>query len=186
MALKASLIAPGGQLCGHEKPRKNSANVAGILPRPSRRQGTRRHFPHRPEIDIWAGAPGFPGAPPHEAAWAIVTGPDMRFRRRNWEPLRDRLEQGYPVLAAPLEIWRTLVALIGAPPSAGLLMLAWLKEILGTLEGVTAVGIGSSPSGGSPYRSPAEARRSSSLGGRERSTATVVRRGSAHQRFSLS
>lgn len=102
-------------------------------------------------IDIWVAAPGFPGAPPDQLDWAIVTGPDMRFRRQNWQPLRARLEHGLPVLTVPLEVWRTLVAILGAPPSAGLLLLAWLKVLLGSWQGIVTIGMGVAPSVKLPY-----------------------------------
>ncbi len=103
------------------------------------------------KLDIWVGAPGFSGQPPHEVVWAISTGPDMRFRRQNWTPFKDRLLRDLPVLTVPLPIWRELVAECCAPPSAGILVLAWIRNLLGSWDGVSTVGIGIPPSSRTPY-----------------------------------
>ncbi len=97
-------------------------------------------------LDIWVGAPGFSGQPPHEVSWVISTGPDMRFRRQNWAPLKNRLERDLPVLTVPLTIWRELVSDCLAPPSAGILVLAWIRDLLGSWNGVATVAIGVPPS----------------------------------------
>jgi len=100
---------------------------------------------------IWVGAPGYSGAPPDQAEWVVISGPDMRFRRQNWEPQRDRLELDRPVLTVPLVLWRSLATSLCAPPSAGLLMLAWIRTMLGSWEGVVTVGMGVTPSADLPY-----------------------------------
>jgi hypothetical protein len=102
-------------------------------------------------IHVWVAAPGFPGSPPEEVAWTVITGPDMRYRRQNWELLRDRLEADRPVLTVPLEVWRALATRVCAPPSAGLLMLAWIKALFGTWGGISTVGLGVATSQGTPY-----------------------------------
>lgn len=102
-------------------------------------------------LDVWVVAPGFDQPPPHGVKWIVVTGPDMRFRRKNWESLKPALHKGVRVLTVPLEVWRSLVRAFEAPPSAGVLALAWLREMLGTWEGVGAVGFGMRPTGEGAY-----------------------------------
>ncbi|HEX5515661.1 MAG TPA: glycosyltransferase family 29 protein [Gammaproteobacteria bacterium] len=93
--------------------------------------------------DIWVRAPDFPGAAPVEADWIIVSGPDMRYRMRHWQNVRDPQRPDVPVLTVPLPVWRSLVAPLDAPPSAGLLVLAWLRQLLGDWTGISAAGFGS-------------------------------------------
>ena len=75
----------------------------------------------------------------------------MRFRRQNWSPFKDRLLRDLPVLTVPLPIWRKLVADCCAPPSAGILVLAWIRDLLGSWNGVATVGIGITPTSVAPY-----------------------------------
>jgi hypothetical protein len=99
-------------------------------------------------LDLWAMAPGFVPTGPmvNRAPWVVVTGPDVLFRRRNWQPLRQRLARFKPVVTVPLPIWRDLVALLEAPPSAGLLVLAWLADLRKGWQNIHAVGFGILPS----------------------------------------
>jgi len=102
-------------------------------------------------IDVWVVAPGFEGAPPAGVRWIVVSGPEMRFRRHNWDSLRPALDAGAAVLTVPLAPWRRLVKALQAPPSAGLLFLAWLHSMLGSWEGVRAVGFGIGAPSGNAY-----------------------------------
>jgi hypothetical protein len=99
-------------------------------------------------LDLWAMAPGFIPSRPllHHAPWVAVTGPDVLFRRRNWQPFRQRLTRSKPVVTIPLPIWRDLVAHLMAPPSAGLLVLAWLAALRKDWQNMHAVGFGVLPS----------------------------------------
>ncbi|RFA28015.1 hypothetical protein CAI21_13955 [Alkalilimnicola ehrlichii] len=90
--------------------------------------------------DVWVRSPSLDRAPPAAVRWVVVSGPDVIFRLRNWGALADIVEQGVPVLTVPLEVWRALVKKLMAPPSAGLLSLAWLRQLLGSWQGVSAVG----------------------------------------------
>lgn len=103
------------------------------------------------KMEVWVGAPGFSGQPPADVSWVISTGPDMRFRRQNWASFEERLTRDLPVLTVPLSVWRELVAQCCAPPSAGLLLLAWMRELLGSWGGISTVGIGIPPSANTPY-----------------------------------
>lgn len=102
-------------------------------------------------MDLWVGAPGYSGDSPAGVDWVVSTGPDMLFRRQNWTPFETRLKHDLPVLTVPLPIWRDLVTECCAPPSAGILMLSWIRVLLGSWQGVSTVGIGLPPSGGTPY-----------------------------------
>jgi hypothetical protein len=56
-----------------------------------------------------------------------------------------------PVLTVPLAVWRAVVRALDAPPTAGLLTLAWLRELLGSWQGVRCAGIGSGLAGDGRY-----------------------------------
>lgn len=112
-------------------------------------------------LDAWVASPNLATAPPADARWVIVSGPDVRYRLQNWDWLRPVLDQGRPVLTIPLEVWRQLVSQLAAPPSAGLLFLAWLRGLRGEWRGISAVGFGGAGAG--PYhhavrRQPAASR----------------------------
>lgn len=93
-------------------------------------------------VDVWVTAPDFRGDAPRGVRWVIVTGPDMAYRMRDWRRFEAPLLAGSRVLTVPLEAWRELVAQVLAPPSAGLLFLAWIRLLLGSWAGVRAVGFG--------------------------------------------
>lgn len=94
------------------------------------------------KTDVWVRAPGFvPDQIEFHGRWAVITGPDLRYRLSNWQVARPLLERRVSVLTVPLEIWRELVRRLAAPPSAGLLFLAWLRQLreMG-LSGISLVG----------------------------------------------
>ncbi|MBN2427411.1 MAG: glycosyltransferase family 29 protein [Deltaproteobacteria bacterium] len=93
-------------------------------------------------FDVWVGAPDFTGQVPPAIPWVIVSGPDVRYRKRSWALYQSRLEAGLPVLTVPLVVWRKLVTTTCAPPSAGILFLAWLKELLGNWNNINVIGFG--------------------------------------------
>lgn len=92
--------------------------------------------------DVWVRMPGV--AREHidfHGGWVVVSGPDLRYRLSNWHAVRDLLERNVPMLTVPLDVWRGVVAELAAPPSAGLLFLAWLRRMRpGGLEGVGIAG----------------------------------------------
>lgn len=75
-----------------------------------------------------------------EAKWLVMSGPDARHYVADWQFAIPMLQQGHRVLSVPLEIWRSLVTELQAPPSAGLLTLAWMIELLGDIKGLSAAG----------------------------------------------
>lgn len=100
-------------------------------------------------IDVWVASPNLSLPPPAEARWVVVTGPDVRYRLQDWDWLLPHRRRGGPILTVPLEVWRGLVLRLQAPPSAGILILAWLRYLRGGWDGITAVGFGSPA--GRPY-----------------------------------
>jgi hypothetical protein len=102
-------------------------------------------------VDVWVTAPGFDGAVPKGVQWVVVTGPDMAFKLRDWLRFEGHLRTGAKVLTVPLEPWRALVVQIQAPPSAGLLFLAWVRTMMGTWAHVQTVGFGGLTAVGVPY-----------------------------------
>ncbi len=86
------------------------------------------------QLNVWMVAPGI--APPYPPAsrntdWVIVSGADSLFRLDDWRAIAPLVADGKPVLSVPLAVWRSLVRTLEAPPSAGVLCLAWLIELLG-------------------------------------------------------
>jgi hypothetical protein len=78
-------------------------------------------------------------------AWAIVSGPDPEAMMGGWPAVR-RLELvGVPTLTVPLSVWRELVTALQAPPSAGLLVLAWLRSLGRQWDGLSVAGIAWAP-----------------------------------------
>jgi len=96
------------------------------------------------KMDVWVMAPGYIGPVPQRVAWVVISGPDMRYRLQDWSVVAPLLEQGIPILTVPLSVWRYLVRQFQAPPSAGVLTLAWFNNLLQVpdWQGVSCVGIG--------------------------------------------
>jgi hypothetical protein len=92
-------------------------------------------------IDVWVRAPDLRGfAPAKPPPWVVLSGADPRFQLASWGPILTLLDAGVRVVTLPLSTWRPLVARLAAPPSAGLLYLAWLVELLGDPATITAAG----------------------------------------------
>ncbi len=94
-------------------------------------------------IDVWVRAPNLNIIDLAEnpmADWIVLSGPDIRYKLANWEPLKPHLEAGRQILTVPLDIWRTLVNELQAPPSAGMLLLAWAIRLTGSPAGITVAG----------------------------------------------
>lgn len=72
-------------------------------------------------------APGYRGPiPPSD--WIVISGPDMQYQLQNWTHLSSVFKRGTPIITVPLQHWASLVELLEAPPSAGLLMLEYLRS----------------------------------------------------------
>ncbi len=94
------------------------------------------------KIDVWVVAPGYDGPLPESVGRIVMTGPDMRYRMADWSRFMPLVERGVPLLTVPLDIWRTLVRQLEAPPSAGVLVLSWLHALNAGWEGLAMAGIG--------------------------------------------
>ncbi|MDJ0750985.1 MAG: glycosyltransferase family 29 protein [Woeseiaceae bacterium] len=107
--------------------------------------------------DIWVCSPRFL---PHAAAmlegrdiptWLVLSGPDARYRRPgrpvDWSCVRSLWAAGVEVVTLPLVIWRRMVDRLGAPPSAGLLLLAWMHDLLGGWDTLAIAGFGGAQPG---------------------------------------
>lgn len=92
--------------------------------------------------DVWVRMPGVPRpSVDFSGGWVVLSGPDVRFRSSNWRAVWPVIEAGKPILTIPLEHWRALVGELAAPPSAGILFLAWLRRIRAAgLGGVSLAG----------------------------------------------
>ncbi len=94
-------------------------------------------------LDVWVCAPNLrvPYPPAADAVeWVVIIGPDVRYHLSNWGNIISLLDAHKKVLTVPLSVWRMLVRGLKAPPSAGILCLAWVIELLGTPEGLKAAG----------------------------------------------
>ncbi len=92
------------------------------------------------ELDIWVSAPDYRGKTQSSARWMIVSGPDMLYREAGWNRFKEYIDSGGYVVTVPLDIWKKLVFKLHAPPSAGVLVLYWLREIFGNWDGISAAG----------------------------------------------
>lgn len=92
--------------------------------------------------DVWVFSPSCVEPAPQGVRWAVVSGPDPAGSLGRWSQVQRLREAGVPVLTVPLRIWREQVLALGAPPSAGLLLLAWLSDFEAGWDGISSVGIG--------------------------------------------
>ena len=95
-------------------------------------------------LDVWVLSPGYRGPVPRSVQWVVVAGPDVRYTLGNWDMVLPLLRAGSKVLTVPLAVWRGLVSRLQAPPSAGVLLLKWLRDLGNELEwdGIAAASIG--------------------------------------------
>ena len=83
--------------------------------------------------------------------WVVISGPDIIFQLKNWDHIESLLQEKHKVITPPLYIWRELVHKLEAPPSSGILMLAWLKDILGGVSDINAIGFQNKALKNQPY-----------------------------------
>jgi hypothetical protein len=110
--------------------------------------------------DVWVVAPGHVGPLPPGVSWLVVSGADPWFQVEHWPLASDCDAAGVPVLTVPLQVWRSLVAELQAPPSAGLLVLAWLRAWGSDGSSCCSAGIATGPAAGGRHHlvAAAEAR----------------------------
>jgi len=77
------------------------------------------------KLDLWVTAPAYKGPQPQLTPFILVTGPAMLSKQQNWHALRYTQS---PLVDTSLSVWRNLVMKLGAPPSAGVATLAFIKS----------------------------------------------------------
>ena len=92
-------------------------------------------------LDVWVAAPDCREVPQQDPAWAVITGADPVVAMEAWPAVRALRARGVPVVTVPLDIWKDLVNRLAAPPSAGVLVLAWLLSLELGPGRVCAVGV---------------------------------------------
>ncbi len=98
---------------------------------------------HGKKLDIWIQSPGLKlpiDFTPPTAQWLVVAGPDVKYTLADWGNVHPHIHQGTKVLTIPLEIWKTLVEQLQAPPSAGLLFITWIAHILNDPKAINIAG----------------------------------------------
>ena len=102
------------------------------------------------KTDVWVMSPAYKGpAPTCVPKWVVVSGPAMEYKLQDWGVIQSLIEQGSKVLTVPLNIWAGCVQQLDAPPSAGVLILYWLKSILNSNRQIIFVaGVGMHSKGG--------------------------------------
>ena len=96
-------------------------------------------------VDVWVVSPATLAVDqpiPEGLSWVIVSAPDPRYIVRQWALAFRLAALGVPVLTVPLPVWRALVRRLRAPPSAGLLVLAWSAAVAGPMGWHVGGGIG--------------------------------------------
>ena len=86
-----------------------------------------RHEDIGTKHSIWVMAPGYQGPVPADINLVIITGPDMLWWQQRWPQLA---EHSADVIGVPLNYWRDCVRLLNAPPSAGFLLVYWLRSFV--------------------------------------------------------
>lgn len=110
-------------------------------------------------LDVWVCAPRFlPKVFAIDrglAPWMVLTGPDARYQRAgravDWDVVLKMLDTGVKVLTIPLSVWRDPVAQIGAPPSAGVLFLAWSRRFITGFDRLAIAGFDIAATGTKGY-----------------------------------
>jgi len=109
-------------------------NSLDIKLRPERAFGSRCH--------VWVRSPVLNYRPKLSIPWVVMTGPFM-FWRLNYDGLYEsRKAENQVTLLVPLNIWQRCIWELQAPPSAGFLIITWLRDILGNSQQLTTLGIG--------------------------------------------
>lgn len=93
------------------------------------------------KLDVWMAAPGYDGPIANPSQFLVLSSVESHWVLRDWSKFRCLIEQGLPILTVPRCVWREAVEAVKAPPSAGFLLLGWLRRILGGWKGVSIAGI---------------------------------------------
>lgn len=111
------------------------------------------------KTDVWVKAPDVKQNIHTDIDWLVLSGPQKLWKMpQNLESAK--FEHADSVTDFPLSVWRDLVKILKSPPSSGIAMLYWIKNVLGSFEGVSAVGFDSNQS--NDYQNKAEPHKPSS------------------------
>lgn len=88
-----------------------------------------RHQDIGQKLNIWVTAPAYNGPRPAQPDFVITTGANMLYWQQRFDHLAEYDQKQTPVLDIPLAVWRRLVRQLAAPPSAGILTIAYLLEL---------------------------------------------------------
>ncbi len=77
------------------------------------------------KLSLWVIAPDFRGDYQAPELATIIAGPAMLWKLQYWDYIKGC---DLPVTDLPISVWRDTVSELNAPPSAGLLVLSWLKQ----------------------------------------------------------
>jgi len=105
-------------------------------------------------IDVWVRSPDFElplNFSQGRNKWMVISGADINFSLSNWSGIKKVLQSGISVMTPPLRVWKELVEILEAPPSAGILILWWLIEELGSVRSLSIVGFQLENSDSSQY-----------------------------------
>ncbi len=87
---------------------------------------------------VWVSAPNIDIVV--DTPWIIVTGPYVLYRNARWNRFKSIDLDHTKIIAIPLSIWRDLVKMLQAPPSAGILLIYWLYQLRGSFNHTAIVG----------------------------------------------
>lgn len=117
----------------------DSAGAVIRFNRPSEKASAKIHLGSHTHTRVLS--PSYKGIiPPTD--WIVISGPDMQYQLQNWSHIAPIVENNTPVITIPISFWRDLVEILHAPPSAGLLMLHYLRNHSELRPSLNAYGFG--------------------------------------------
>lgn len=98
-------------------------------------------------IDVWVRSPSF--SVPQKllnlnVSWTVISGPDIFYSLSDWSNTVKMFTGSERIITPPLAVWRELVIILDAPPSSGILTIAWIIKIVGAPKLVRVAGFQSS------------------------------------------
>jgi len=90
------------------------------------------------KTDVWVSAPDLTYA--MQARWIVLSGPNVLYSGANWKRFYGLQLDSQYLISVPLHIWKELVSMLQAPPSAGILMVYWIYQIVGSFSAMTIAG----------------------------------------------
>ncbi|NVK44435.1 MAG: glycosyltransferase family 29 protein [Oceanospirillaceae bacterium] len=121
-----AVVGNSAGLAGQNKGNQIDSHGAVIrFNQPVKGFGSHLHFGSKTHTRVIA--PGYRGPIP-PCDWLVISGPDMQYQLQNWRHLLPVFKRGTPIITVPLKHWASLVKQLQAPPSAGLLMIDFLRN----------------------------------------------------------